>query len=99
MLIVLKFICFGLWFAMMMMLSLSGTNRAPEAGFLSLELHDPAMAEWQIYETLHQLRPDTRLKLTVSKLNPSCAELANIAACICRRYPGVFIQFSGAEGN
>lgn len=99
MLILLQFICLGLWFSMMLMLGLARPVYLPGAGFYALELHDCATAERQIYETLRRLRPDIRLQLILSQFHPDGAELCYIVDSICRKYPAILVQYSGAEGK
>lgn len=99
MLILLQFICLGLWAFMMLMLGLARTAYAPAAGWYALELHDPATAEKQIYETLRKLQPDTRLKLIFTPFCTDGLELGLIVDSMCRRYPAILVQYSGAEGK
>ena len=92
MLFLLKTACFGLWLVIMIMLIWADQAKSRQAVHFSLHLEDPARAEMQIYDSLHQLSSDIQLNLEISAYNPFCAELYLIAACICRKNPSILVK-------
>ncbi len=99
MLILLKTICFGLWFSMMILLILADQGKTRQSELFFLQLEDPTQAERQIYNSLHHLSPELQLNLEISEYHPACAELYFIAACMSRKNPSILVKVSGLGGN
>jgi len=99
MLILLKTICFGLWFFMMIQLILAYQVKSRQSDLFSLHLEDPTQAEMQIYHSLRHLRPEVQLNLEISEYHPACSELYFIASCISRKNPSISINPSWLQGT